>query len=51
MEQGDSRLVTQYCPDSVYVDLINIKRMPQSCNIHTDHNRIIKENKQGETDW
>ena len=51
MEQGDSRLATQFCPDSVYVDLVNVKKMPQQCNIHTGKDKIIQENKQGESDW
>ena len=51
MDQGDSRLATQYCTDSVYVDLVNVKKMPQQCDIHTSKNKIIQENKQGETDW
>jgi penicillin-binding protein 1A len=50
MELGDTRLANEYC-DSVYVDLVNTKFIPQKCNIHTDENKIIKENQQGETDW
>ena len=50
MELGDTRLATVYC-DSVYVDLVNTKFIPQKCNIHTGEDKIIKENQQGETDW
>jgi len=50
MEQGDSRLATQYC-DSLYTDIVNVKHMPLKCNIHTGENSIIKENNQGDTDW
>ena len=50
MELGDTRAANQYC-DSLYVDIVNIKYLPQDCNIHTDEEKIIQENKQGETDW
>ena len=50
MEQGDTRLATQYC-DSLYTDIINIKNLPPKCNIHTGENKIIKEDQQGDTDW
>ena len=51
MDQGDSRLATQFCTDSIYVDLVNVKKMPQQCDIHTSKNKIIQENKQGDSDW
>jgi len=50
MELGDSRLATEYC-DSLYIDIVNNKYLPQECNIHADEEKIIQENKQGETDW
>ena len=50
MDQGDSRLATIYC-DSLYTDIVNVKNMPLQCNIHTGESKIIKENKQGGTDW
>lgn len=50
MDQGDTRLSSEYC-DSLYTDIINVKYMPLKCNMHTGENKIIKENKQGETDW
>jgi penicillin-binding protein 1A len=50
MDLGDTRLAIAYC-DSIYVDLVNTKFLPQICNIHTDENKIIQENQQGGTDW
>ncbi len=50
MDQGDTRIATQYC-DSLVTDIVNVKYMPLKCNIHTGENRIINENKQGDTDW
>jgi len=50
MDLGDTRIATEYC-DSVYVDLVNTKFLPQGCNIHTDDDKIIQENQQGGTDW
>jgi penicillin-binding protein 1A len=50
MDQGDARLATEYC-DSLFTDFVNIKHMPLKCNIHTGGNKIIQENKQGDTDW
>ncbi len=50
MEQGDTRLATQYC-DSLYTDIINIKNLPPKCNIHTGEDQIKKENNQGDSDW
>ncbi len=50
MELGDTRLANEYC-DSLYVDIVNTDYLPQDCNIHTNKEKIIQENKQGETDW
>ncbi len=50
MELGDSRLANNYCPD-VYYDIINAKHPPQSCEIHTDKNVIIREERTGDTGW
>ncbi len=50
MELGDSRIINQYC-DSLYIDFVNVKNLPLKCNIHTDEDEIINENKQGGTDW
>jgi penicillin-binding protein 1A len=50
MELGDTRLANNYCPDVVY-DIINPKHMPLTCEIHTDKNVIIREERKGETGW
>ncbi|MCU0414749.1 MAG: PBP1A family penicillin-binding protein [Ignavibacteriaceae bacterium] len=50
MELGDPRLANNYCPDIVY-DIINSKHLPMTCEIHTDKNVIIKEERTGETGW
>ena len=50
MELGDSRLANNYCPD-VYYDIINANHPPQICEIHTDKNVIIREERTGDTGW
>ena len=50
MELGDARLANNYCPD-VYYDIINSNSPPQSCEIHTDKNIIIREERTGDTGW
>jgi len=50
MELGDTRLANNYCPEVVY-DIINPKHMPLTCEIHTDKNVIIREERKGETGW
>jgi penicillin-binding protein 1A len=50
MELGDPRIANNYCPDIVY-DIINSKHLPMTCEIHTDKNVIIKEERTGETGW
>jgi penicillin-binding protein 1A len=50
MELGDARLANNYCPD-VYYDIINANHPPQSCEIHTDKNVIIREERTGDTGW
>jgi len=50
MELGDPRLANNYCPEVVY-DIINSKHLPMSCEIHSDKNVIIKEERSGETGW
>ncbi len=50
MDLGDPRLANNYCPEVVY-DIINPKHLPMSCEIHTDKNVIIKEERTGETGW
>ncbi|NNJ52458.1 MAG: PBP1A family penicillin-binding protein [Ignavibacteriaceae bacterium] len=50
MELGDARLANNYCPD-FYYDLINVNNPPQTCEIHTDKNVIIREERTGDTGW
>jgi penicillin-binding protein 1A len=50
MELGDSRLANNYCPD-VYYDIISVNNPPQICEIHTDKNVIIREERTGDTGW
>jgi len=50
MDLGDSRLANNYCPEIIY-DIINSKHVPLTCEIHTDKNVIIKEERSGETGW
>jgi len=50
MELGDPRIANNYCPEVVY-DIINSKHLPMTCEIHTDKNAIIKEERTGETGW
>jgi hypothetical protein len=50
MELGDSRIANNYCPD-VYYDIINANHPPQICEIHTDKNVIIREERTGDTGW
>lgn len=50
MDLGDTRLANIYCPEVIY-DIINSKHLPLTCEIHTDKNVIIKEERSGETGW
>ena len=50
MDLGDPKIATQYCPDKV-TDIINIKYMPQKCNIHTGIKQITPEDKRGDSGW
>ena len=50
MDLGDSRLANNYCPEVIY-DIVNSKHIPMTCEIHTDKNVIIKEERSGETGW
>jgi hypothetical protein len=50
MELGDARLANNYCPETVY-DIVNSKNIPMTCEIHSDKNVIIKEERSGETGW
>jgi len=50
MDLGDSRIASEYCLDIVE-DIIKINQIPPVCEIHTDYNRIIRENSVGDSDW
>lgn len=50
MELGDPRIANNYCPEVVY-DIINSKHLPMTCEIHSDKNKIIREERTGETGW
>lgn len=50
IDLGDPRLANNYCPEIVY-DIINSKHLPLTCEIHTDKNVIIREERKGETGW
>ncbi len=50
LELGDPRIANSYCPEIVY-DIVNSKHIPMTCEIHSDKNVIIKEERSGETGW
>jgi penicillin-binding protein 1A len=50
MELGDPRLANNYCPEVVY-DIINLKHLPLVCEIHSDKDKIIQEERKGDTGW
>jgi len=50
MDLGDPRLANNYCPEVIY-DIINSKHIPMTCEIHSDKNIIIREERTGETGW
>ncbi|MDZ7624834.1 MAG: PBP1A family penicillin-binding protein [Ignavibacteriaceae bacterium] len=50
MDLGDPRLANNYCPEIIY-DIINSKHLPMTCEIHSDKNVIIREERTGETGW
>lgn len=50
MDLGDPRLANNYCPEVIY-DIVNTKHLPMTCEIHSDKNVIIKEERSGETGW
>ena len=50
LELGDPRIANSYCPELVY-DIVNSKHLPMTCEIHSDKNVIIKEERTGETGW
>jgi penicillin-binding protein 1A len=50
MDQGDSRVATQYCPVKV-TDIVNVNHMPPKCTIHTGLKKLVPEDRTGETGW
>jgi penicillin-binding protein 1A len=50
MELGDPRIANNYCPELFY-DIVNQKHIPMTCEIHSDKNVIIREERTGETGW
>ena len=50
MDLGDPKIATQYCPNKV-TDIINVRYMPQKCNIHTGIKQITPEDKRGDSGW
>lgn len=50
MDLGDARIANQYCIEVVF-DIVNTKHLPPECEIHTDRNVIIREERRGDTGW
>jgi penicillin-binding protein 1A len=50
MDLGDPKIATEYCPNK-FTDIINVKYMPQKCNIHTGIKQITPEDKRGDSGW
>jgi len=50
MDLGDSRVACEYCLETVE-DIVKMNQIPSVCEIHTDYNRIIRENRVGDSDW
>ena len=50
LDLGDPKIATDYCPEKV-TDIINVKYMPQKCNIHTGIKQITPEDKRGDSGW
>jgi penicillin-binding protein 1A len=50
MELGDPRIANNYCLELFY-DIVNQKHIPMTCEIHSDKNVIIREERTGETGW
>lgn len=50
MNLGDPRIATPNCP-TVYKDIINSRYMPRECEIHQNHDAIIREDKRGDAGW
>jgi penicillin-binding protein 1A len=50
IDLGDSRIASEYCLETVE-DIVKMNQIPPVCEIHTDYNRIIRENNRGDSDW
>jgi penicillin-binding protein 1A len=50
MDQGDSRVATEYCPVKV-TDIVNVNHMPAKCNIHTGLKKLVPEDRTGQSGW
>jgi penicillin-binding protein 1A len=50
MNLGDPKIATEYCPETVS-DIVNVKYMPQKCDIHTGIKKITPEDKRGDSGW
>ncbi|MEE9449934.1 MAG: PBP1A family penicillin-binding protein [Ignavibacteriaceae bacterium] len=50
IDLGDSRIASEYCLETVE-DIVKMNQIPPVCQIHTDYNRIIRENNRGDSDW
>ncbi len=50
MDLGDPKIATEYCPEKI-TDIVNVKYMPQKCNIHTGIKQITPEDKRGDSGW
>ncbi len=50
LDLGDPKIATEYCPEKV-TDIVNVKYMPQKCNIHTGIKQITPEDKRGDSGW
>jgi len=50
MDLGDSRIAGEYCLEIVE-DIVKMNQIPPVCEIHTDYNKIIRENNRGDSDW
>jgi hypothetical protein len=50
MDLGDTRIAGEYCLETVE-DIVKMNQIPPVCEIHIDYNSIIKENREGDSDW
>jgi len=50
LDLGDPRIATPNCPSTVE-DIINTKYMPRECELHSSHDKIIREDRRGDSGW